>query len=54
VASRQAAESDRSIQGVFIRGEAQAAIDQSSRIRLETLARISPLARYFLDLRTER
>jgi hypothetical protein len=54
VASRQAAESDRSIQGVFIRGEAQTAIDQSSRIRLETLARISPLARYLLDLRNER
>jgi hypothetical protein len=41
----------RSIQGAFIRREAQAAINQSARIRPETLARISDLAKYLLDLK---
>jgi hypothetical protein len=40
----------RSIQGAFIRREAQAAVNQRSRIRPETLGRISRLAKYILDV----
>jgi ectoine hydroxylase-related dioxygenase (phytanoyl-CoA dioxygenase family) len=40
----------RSIQGAFIRREAQAALDQQARIRPETQARIGDLAKYLLDV----
>lgn len=40
----------RSIQGAFIPREAQSAIDFKSRMLSETLARISPLARYLLNI----
>ncbi len=40
----------RSIQGYFVRREARSGIDLPSRMRPETLARISPLARYVLAL----
>jgi ectoine hydroxylase-related dioxygenase (phytanoyl-CoA dioxygenase family) len=42
----------RSIQGAFIRREAQSAINQATRIRPETLARIGDLAKYLLDLKS--
>lgn len=38
----------RSIQGAYIRRDAEPAIDQAARIRQETLRRISPLAKYLL------
>jgi hypothetical protein len=38
----------RSIQGAYIRRDAAPALDQATRIRPETLARISPLAKYIL------
>jgi ectoine hydroxylase-related dioxygenase (phytanoyl-CoA dioxygenase family) len=38
----------RSIQGAYIRREAQAGIDLPARMRPETLARVSPLAKYLL------
>jgi len=38
----------RSIQGAYIRREAQSGIDLPARMRPETLARISPLAKYVL------
>lgn len=40
----------RSIQGAFIPRDAQSATDFSARINSETLARISPLAKYLLDI----
>jgi Phytanoyl-CoA dioxygenase (PhyH) len=40
----------RSLQGAYIRREDQAAINQAARLRPETLARISPLAKYLLDV----
>lgn len=40
----------RSIQGAFIPRDAQAAIDFKSCLKTETLARISPLAKYLLDI----
>jgi hypothetical protein len=40
----------RSLQGAFIPREAQASINQASRIRPETLQRIGDLARYVLDV----
>jgi ectoine hydroxylase-related dioxygenase (phytanoyl-CoA dioxygenase family) len=40
----------RSVQGTFIRREATLSIDLASRIRSETLDRISPLAKYLLAL----
>lgn len=40
----------RSIQGAFIPRDAQSAIDFKSRMRPETLARISPLAKYLLAI----
>lgn len=47
-AANRTAEPRRSIQGSYIRRDATAAINQAARIRPETLARISPLARYVL------
>jgi ectoine hydroxylase-related dioxygenase (phytanoyl-CoA dioxygenase family) len=38
----------RSIQGAYIRREAQSGIDLPGRMRPETLSRISPLAKYLL------
>jgi ectoine hydroxylase-related dioxygenase (phytanoyl-CoA dioxygenase family) len=40
----------RSIQGAFIRREAQSWMDQNSRLRPETLGRIGNLAKYLLNL----
>ena len=40
----------RSIQGAYIRRDAQAACNQKALIRPETFRRISPLARYLLDV----
>src|SRR5919198_1274948 len=40
----------RSIQGAFVPREARPAINQASRIRPETLRRISGLAKYVLDV----
>jgi len=40
----------RSIQGYFVRRNAQSGIDQTSRIRPETIERLRPLARYLLAL----
>jgi ectoine hydroxylase-related dioxygenase (phytanoyl-CoA dioxygenase family) len=40
----------RSVQGAFIPREAQAAINQASRIRQETLQRIGDLAKHVLDI----
>jgi ectoine hydroxylase-related dioxygenase (phytanoyl-CoA dioxygenase family) len=40
----------RSIQGAFIPREAQSAIDFKTRMRSDTLARISPLAKYLLAI----
>jgi len=48
--ANRSAKPRRSIQGAFIRREAQSGIDQRSRIRPETLARIGGLAKYLLDL----
>jgi ectoine hydroxylase-related dioxygenase (phytanoyl-CoA dioxygenase family) len=38
----------RSIQGAYIRRDAQSAINQAARIRPDTLGRIGPLAKYLL------
>ena len=43
----------RSIQGAFIPRDARAAINQTDRIRPETLERIGNLARYVLNLEQE-
>ncbi len=40
----------RSIQGAFIRRDAQAAVNWSARMRPETLHRVGNLAKYLLDL----
>jgi phytanoyl-CoA dioxygenase PhyH len=40
----------RSIQGAYIRREAQAGVNQNALIRSETFRRITPLARYLLDV----
>jgi ectoine hydroxylase-related dioxygenase (phytanoyl-CoA dioxygenase family) len=40
----------RSIQGAYIRREAEAAVNQAARIRPETLSRIGHLAKYVLDV----
>ena len=40
----------RSIQGAFIRRTEKAAIDWRSRMRPETLSRLTPLAKYLLDV----
>jgi hypothetical protein len=47
-AANESGESRRSIQGAYIRREAQAAGDLPARLRPETLARVSPLAKYLL------
>jgi len=44
----------RSLQGAFIRREAQGAVDQAARIRQDTLSRIGDLAKYLLDLKPDR
>jgi ectoine hydroxylase-related dioxygenase (phytanoyl-CoA dioxygenase family) len=41
-------ESRRSIQGAYIRRDAPSGVDLPARMRPETLARISPLAKYLL------
>ena len=41
----------RSIQGAFIRREAQSGVNLPARMRPETLARIGPLAKYVLNLK---
>lgn len=43
-------EQRRSIQGYFVRRDAQSGIDFSARMNSETLGRISPFARYLLSL----
>jgi len=48
--ANRTAQARRSIQGAFIRRDAPAAVNQAARIRQETLGRISPLARYLLDI----
>jgi hypothetical protein len=48
--ANRSAKPRRSIQGAFIRREAQSAINQAARIRPETLGRIGALAKYLLDL----
>ena len=48
--ANQTAQPRRSIQGAFIRREAQACLNWRSRIRPETLARIGDLAKYLLDV----
>lgn len=48
--ANRSAKPRRSIQGAFVRREAQAAVDQAARIRPETLDRIGGLAKYLLDL----
>jgi ectoine hydroxylase-related dioxygenase (phytanoyl-CoA dioxygenase family) len=40
----------RSIQGAFIRRIEKAALDWQSRMRPETLSRLTPIAKYLLDL----
>lgn len=40
----------RSIQGAYIRRDAEPAVNQAARIRLETLGRISSLAKYVLAI----
>lgn len=40
----------RSIQGAYIRREAQSGVNLPARMRPETLARIGPLARYLLAI----
>ena len=46
--ANQTGEARRSIQGAYIRREAEAAVNQAARIREETLGRICPLAKYVL------
>ena len=48
--ANQSAQPRRSIQGAFIRREAQAGVNQRIRILPETLGRIGSLAKYLLDL----
>jgi hypothetical protein len=50
--ANQTVEPRRSIQGAFVRREAQAHLNQRSRIRPETLGRIGGLAKYILDVET--
>jgi ectoine hydroxylase-related dioxygenase (phytanoyl-CoA dioxygenase family) len=49
-AANQTALPRRSIQGAYIRRDAEPWADQAERIRPETFARISPLAKYLLDV----
>ena len=43
----------RSIQGAYIRRDAQSAVNLRDRMRSETLARLGPVERYILDLSNE-
>jgi ectoine hydroxylase-related dioxygenase (phytanoyl-CoA dioxygenase family) len=47
-AANESGKPRRSIQGAYIRREAQAVVDLPARMRPETLARVSPLAKYLL------
>lgn len=49
-AANQSGEPRRSIQGAYIRRDAEAAINQAARIRPETFARIGLLAKYLLAI----
>jgi ectoine hydroxylase-related dioxygenase (phytanoyl-CoA dioxygenase family) len=49
-AANQTGEARRSIQGAYIRREAQSGANLPARMRPETLARIGPLAKYLLTL----
>ena len=49
--ANRSAKPRRSIQGAFIRRECQSGVDLSARMRPETLARISGLAKYLLDVK---
>ena len=46
--ANQTSEPRRSIQGAYIRRDAESAVNQAERIRPETLGRIGPLAKYLL------
>jgi ectoine hydroxylase-related dioxygenase (phytanoyl-CoA dioxygenase family) len=46
--ANRAAEPRRSIQGAYIRRDAESGVNQAERIRPETLGRIGPLAKYLL------
>src|SRR5436309_10394598 len=46
--ANRAGEPRRSIQGAYIRRDAEPAVNQAARIRSETLGRIGPLAKYIL------
>ncbi|HXU39073.1 MAG TPA: phytanoyl-CoA dioxygenase family protein, partial [Blastocatellia bacterium] len=46
--TNESGEPRRSIQGAYIRREAQAGVNPPARMRPETLARVSPLAKYLL------
>jgi hypothetical protein len=50
--ANRSAKPRRSIQGAFIRREAQSATNQAARIQPETFRRIGGLAKYLLDLKT--
>lgn len=47
-AANSSDEPHRSIQGAYIQREAQSGVNLPERMRPETLARISPLAKYVL------
>jgi ectoine hydroxylase-related dioxygenase (phytanoyl-CoA dioxygenase family) len=51
--ANQSAQPRRSIQGAFIRREAQSWMEQNSRPRPETLGRIGNLAKYLLNLASD-
>jgi len=46
----QTCEPRRSIQGAYIRRDAESGFIQAARLRKETLPRIGPLAKYFLAI----
>lgn len=48
--TNRSGEQRRSIQGAFIRRDAQSAVNWSARIRPDTLSRIGNLAKYLLDI----
>ncbi|MEN3334978.1 MAG: hypothetical protein V7641_4343 [Blastocatellia bacterium] len=48
--ANQTGEPRRSIQGAYIRRDAEAAVNQAARIRQATLGRIGPLAKYLLAI----
>ncbi len=51
--ANRSAKPRRSIQGAFIRREAQSGVNLPARMRPETLARIGGLAKYLLDLEAD-